>query len=136
MIDLKLNPSRRELKWFAVLHTLFLAFVASVVYRSSGSTLVPYVILGIALPIGVLGFFAPQCVRWIYVAWAVAAFPIGLVVSHVFMAVFFFLVFTPAGLLMRLCGRDPMNRRFDKKAKSYWIIRPPQQGTKRYFRQF
>jgi hypothetical protein len=47
------------------------------------------------------------------------------VVTPVVMALLFFFTVTPVGLLMRLTGKDPMYRRFDPAAKSYWIMRVP-----------
>jgi hypothetical protein len=52
------------------------------------------------------------------------------------MALIFYLVVTPLGVIMRLTGRDPMERRFDPKAKTYWKPRPTQTDASRYFRQF
>lgn len=46
-------------------------------------------------------------------------------VSPVMMAAIFYLVVTPAGLLMRWRGKDPLHRRFDRAATSYWIVRQP-----------
>jgi hypothetical protein len=47
------------------------------------------------------------------------------VVSPVVLGAIFFGVFTPAGFVMRLVGRDAMARRFDPAAKSYWVKRDP-----------
>lgn len=47
------------------------------------------------------------------------------VVNPVVMAVLFFLVILPTGLLLRLMGKDPMRRRFDPAATTYWIRRDP-----------
>ena len=41
------------------------------------------------------------------------------------MGIIFFLVVTPTGILMRLTGRDPLNRRFERSASTYWITRTP-----------
>lgn len=43
---------------------------------------------------------------------------------------------TPAGLLMRVPGRDPMDREIDRCAKSCWIEQKPQCNIGHYFRQF
>lgn len=136
MIDLNLNPSRKELKLFAVLQIVFFAIVAGFVYRRTGSTTAAAVIVAVAAVVGGIGFFATPFMRLIYVAWLLAVYPIGWTISHVLMTLIFFLVVTPLGLLMRLFGRDPMQRRFDPSARSYWQTRPPQQGTQQYFRQF
>jgi hypothetical protein len=37
----------------------------------------------------------------------------------------FYLVFTPAGLVMRLSGKDPLRLRLESDMKSYWIQRRP-----------
>lgn len=43
--------------------------------------------------------------------------------GRVAMAVVFFGVLTPVALVMRLSGRDPLRRRFDRDAASYWLAR-------------
>jgi hypothetical protein len=65
-----------------------------------------------------------------------AAYPIGWVVSHVLLALIYFGVLTPIGRIMAVCGYDPMERRFDRAASSYWIEREPNRDASRYFRQF
>jgi hypothetical protein len=67
-----------------------------------------------------------------YLAW-----PIGFVVSHVVLALVYYLVLTPIGLAMRVFGYDPMRREFDRSAESYWIARDTAEiKAERYFRQF
>jgi len=59
-----------------------------------------------------------------------------LVVSFVILAAIYYAVLTPIGLLMRLVGYDPMCRRRDANAASYWTSREPVDDVRRYFRQF
>ena len=47
------------------------------------------------------------------------------VVNPVIMALLFYLTVVPTGLIMRLAGKDPLRRRFDPEAKTYWIERNP-----------
>lgn len=49
-----------------------------------------------------------------------AAFAVPIV-----MRLLFFGVVTPIGVAMRLAGRDPLRRRHDPAASSYWILRRP-----------
>jgi hypothetical protein len=37
----------------------------------------------------------------------------------------FFLAVTPTALIMRALGKDPMNRKLDSEAETYWIDRAP-----------
>jgi hypothetical protein len=45
--------------------------------------------------------------------------------SWVFLALIFFTTVTPIGLLLRMLGKDPLRRRFDARASTYWIERRP-----------
>jgi hypothetical protein len=65
-----------------------------------------------------------------------AAFPIGWLVSHALLAIIYYLVITPIGLVMRGLGKDPIQKRFDPTRKSYWVKREATRDRSRYFRQF
>ncbi len=52
------------------------------------------------------------------------------------MLILFYLIFTPVGLIVRLIGRDALQRRFDGQAKTYWSPLEIDIPAKRYFRQF
>ena len=46
---------------------------------------------------------------------------LGRIISPIIMALIFFLVVTPIGLIMRLLRKDLLNLKYNKKNKSYWI---------------
>ena len=58
-------------------------------------------------------------------AWTKLGQLLGRIVNPVVTALLFFLVFTPAGLLMRLLGKDPLRLRPERGASTYWIARQP-----------
>ena len=41
------------------------------------------------------------------------------------MGLIFFVAVTPTALIMRLVGKDPLHRRFEPEARTYWIERRP-----------
>ena len=47
------------------------------------------------------------------------------VVNPLVMAVIYFGVVTPTGLIMRVLGKDPLRLRYDPDAESYWLHRDP-----------
>ncbi len=47
------------------------------------------------------------------------------IVSPLVMGMLFFVAVTPVALIMRLLGKDVLNLRFQRGAKSYWIERTP-----------
>src|SRR5947208_202457 len=70
-----------------------------------------------------LAVVRPELLRWPFVGLSVVTWPVGLVVSWVVLAVLFYAVITPVGLMMRLVGRDALARRFDRGAATYWTER-------------
>ena len=136
LIDVNWNPSRTELRVFAGLQLIFFAIVAWMIsHRFEGTTL-PRVVMIISGIAAVAGLIGPKLLRPVYVIWMAAVLPIGWVVSHVMIAAVFYLMITPFGQIMKLCGRDPMERKFETTAKTYWKTRSQQTDTKRYFRQY
>jgi hypothetical protein len=49
---------------------------------------------------------------------------LGAIVNPIVTALLFFLVFTPAGLLARALGKDPLRLKRAPEASTYWISRP------------
>jgi hypothetical protein len=141
MIDLNLNPSKKELRTFGLCAMAFLAFVAWIVWRKTGSAPASLGVFGAGIAIALLGLTIPQVLKPLFVGLMIVNYPIGWVVTHIVMAFIFYCVVTPVGVIMRLSGRDPMERTFDRTAKTYWKRRRQESesvvgGTSRYFRQF
>ena len=82
-----------------------------------------------------IGLLRPPAVRPLYVLLTAVALPIGLVLSFLVLLMVYGLLVTPIGIAMRLSGRDPLTRRRDREADSYWTPRAPRPDVKRYFRQ-
>ena len=66
----------------------------------------------------------------------IVALPIGFVLSHVIMAIIFYLVITPIGLVFRLMGRDVLGRRMDRQRRTFWHERGPQRSPASYFKLY
>jgi hypothetical protein len=136
MIEINRNPSRSELMLFGVLLGLFLALAGAVAFWRFGAARVAYVLWAAAAAAPLVYFALPPVRRPLYLGWMYAAFPIGWAVSHAVMAAAFFGVVTPTGLVMRLFGRDPLARRLDPGAATYWTPRRRAPDRSRYFRQY
>lgn len=88
---------------------------------------------------GVLGLTAlvrASFAASVYAFWMDAALPVGWSISRALLALIWYLVVTPIGLLMRRFRRNPMEPRFDRDAPSYWTPRRQTAGRDRYFRQY
>ncbi len=137
LVDINWHPERKELRKFAIA-----ALIASLLL-----SVLLYVIKGIAFKWGAiivavgavifLSSFICICVtRIIYLTLISVTFPIGYVVSFVLLAAFYFLLLTPLGLFFRLIGRDPLCRKFNPDAKSYWLTHRSTDSLERYFHQY
>ncbi len=70
-----------------------------------------------------------------YLLWMGIAFVMGNIVSRVVLAIVWYLVLTPAGLVARATGRDRLALRRDARA-SWWVDLPRGRGHDHYERQF
>jgi hypothetical protein len=136
MIDINWDPSRRELRQFGGLCILFFGGLSAWAWFGHESSLWATVAGTAAVVLGGLGLAAPGLLRWVFVGWTLAAFPIGWTISHILMAIIYFGLITPIGLVMRAVGYDPMEREFDRQATTYWKKHEQSQDVGRYFRQF
>jgi hypothetical protein len=97
---------------------------------------VAYVVWAIAGTFTLVYYAAPPLRRWMYLGAMYATYPIGMVISYITLGVIYFGLFTLVGLLLKLFRYDPLQRRFDPQAKTYWIARREQRKPAGYFRQF
>ena len=139
--DVNWNPGLRERKKFA--GSLVIGFPVIAVVFSLVTWLVKHSWnpffwkLGvIGLAVGVVLWLAPQIARPFYVVWYFLGCCVGIVVGNIVFALFFYLVFTPFGLLRRAANRKSFPKGFDRSASTYW--QPAEKGVdlKRYYRQF
>ncbi len=113
--------SAKELRRFGVTVGIPLALLAGVgVWR--GHTILPAVLGGAALALGVLALLAPRLLRPVHKLWMKIADALAWFNTRVLLGVIYFLVMTPTGIVMRLLGRDPLDRRL-KDRPSYWVVR-------------
>lgn len=130
------DPSRRQLAVFAAAWAVFFAAAGTGILARGGSAALAGVVWATAAALPAIGWLSPRLLRMAYLGTAWLAFPIGFVVSYLILAAVYYLVLTPTGLLMRALGHDPLGRRFDAGAESYWTPRKAEGSLKRYFRQF
>jgi hypothetical protein len=136
MIDLNLNPTKKELRIFSLALWWLFSIVGLIVWRKTGSATTGMTLSLIGLVLAAIGFAVPTAMRPVFIVMNVVNYPIAWTFTHIIMAFIFYFVVTPVGVIMRWTGRDPMERVFDRKAKTYWKSRRIDPNPGRYFRQF
>ena len=127
----RINSDLKSLRKFGMTMGIALLAVAVFIIMRRHD---PQPALLIALIFFILGIAAPILLKPLYIAWMRFAYLLGWVNTRLLLAIIFYLVFTPIGLVMRLCGVDPLKRKINKKEKSYWEKRESTQLS--YERQF
>lgn len=136
VIDINLTPSKRELTWFGLIQVVFFTLVGALVLWRAQSLSAALTIWSLGAMLALVYFVVRPLRRPMYFGWMYAVYPLGWTLSHLLLGAIFFLVIVPIGQTMRLCGRDPMQRKFEPNAPSYWALRNADSTPARYFRQF
>ena len=80
--------------------------------------------LGGGLVLYAASSFAYPIMKPVHVAWMTMAQVLGWISTRIVLSIFFYLVLAPGGLLMRLLGKDILDKRVDKSATTNWRQRP------------
>jgi hypothetical protein len=136
LIEINWKPSSRDLRQFAgIWFPAFFVLVGTLIWYRAQTLTVPVVLAAIAVVVAVVGLVRPSAIRPLFHAWMVAVYPVGWLTSHLLLGIVYFLIITPIGAVLRLCGYDPMERSFDRSRKTYWVPHNPSAKAARYFRQ-
>jgi Saxitoxin biosynthesis operon protein SxtJ len=134
--DVSFRPPTQTLRQFAVLWLIFFGGLAGWQGYVRSNPGLAAVLGALAVVVGGLGILWPSAVRWLYVGWMVAAFPIGWTISQLILICLYLGLFTPVALVFRILGRDALSRRFLHGPATYWAAKPAVTDPKRYFQQF
>lgn len=122
-----INASRSALRNFAFVLGLLLLSMGILSWYRDRPLWFAFVAGGLLL--SALAFVKPHWIRPVYFVAAGIAAVIGYFLSRLILFVVFAFVLTPIALLVRLFGKDPMQRRLDPKAGTYWITREKKTKT-------
>lgn len=145
MIEINWQPDDRTMRQFGAIALVgfgllaLLAWNEKLVFSVGLGTARPYVAGGFAALGALSGLFslvAPQANKPIFLGLTLLSYPIGFVLSYVIMGFLFYGLITPLAVVFRVAGKDPMHRRFDRQAATYWSDARPRRGKESYFRQF
>lgn len=135
MIEIDWTPTPRDLRRFAVVFGLGFSAIG-VIPSWAGDWQPAMAIWRAAFLVGLVSAVVPEAVRPLYLAWMGVAFAVGWTISHALLAAVYFGMMVPLGLVLRVLGRDPLQRAFDRAALTYWSPRQRPTGVDRYFRQY
>ncbi len=114
MDEIKISSNRS----FGIVFFVVFLLIALYPLTNSGEIRIWSVIISLIFLI--LGLLRSKILNPLNKLWFNFGIFLGKIISPFIMAIIFFLVVTPIGLIMRMLGKDVLNLKFDK-TKSYWI---------------
>ena len=134
LVRINPRPSPRQLLVFAVAWVLLAGWLGWT-QESKGRTTAALACWALAAVAPLAGLLWREGLRWLYVGLSYLTYPIGLVISSAVLVLFYYGVLTPIGLVLRVCGYDPLQQRATSRTTSYWRARPGPRRPADYFRQ-
>jgi hypothetical protein len=125
---------RRRLRWFGLLVGGIFAVISHLPVVLSDEPPRIWALAASAILV-IPALVMPSLLKPIYGIWMFVGHVLGWVNTRIILGVLYYLLFTPAGFLMRRFGSDPMRRKPDPKADTYRVLRQarPASHMKRQF---
>lgn len=126
---------RREQRKFGVVMAAAFVVLACIRWWLKGYT--PVMLFGVAGAFLVLAIVGPRALKPVFAAWLKFAEALNWVVTRVALIAVFMLLIVPTRLVLRVFGKDPLNRRWLPDASTYWEDAEEQPDEfERYLNQF
>ncbi len=140
--EINMDPTLKERRKFGLL--LLVGFpIAGLIWllillgiSSEWRPSVFYVFASVGLGLGSFAALVPQLSRPLYITWHCLTKAIELSISYILLAILFFLVVTPIGLIRRRHPNTPIVKGFQKDKDSYWRDVAKPKSLSQYYRQF
>lgn len=130
----KLNLDNKNLKKFGITMGGTLLVISWLMVRKGHNGLIPVIISGLFF---CAAFSAPLLLKPIYILWMRGAFILGWLNTRLILIAVFYLILTPIGLVLKLCGKDLLEEEINNSKKSYWKKEEKREfKTTDYERQF
>jgi len=133
-MKLKLKENPREWQKFTGVFALLILAVTFSLFRRR---ILPIEAVAAALGFGIVLVLAaliqPRWFRPLYRRGMTVSFHIGQFMGKILLSIFFLVVVTPLGILLRLCGKDLLQLKANSGATSYW---QPARNSKNFEQQF
>ena len=110
--------SRAELRNFGLLMCGAFAVIGCLRWWLRGHA--PAALFVIAMVFLVFGLVLPVVLKPVYHAWMKFALALNWVMTRVLLTIAFYGMIAPAGIIYRLVAGDPLKRKWDPAAGTYW----------------
>jgi hypothetical protein len=125
---------KKSLRKFGLLIGGIFIIISMLLYFNDAAELLFWILILFGSGLFISGLVFPEILRSIYIGWMIGAIVLGWFVSRIILAILFYLVLAPIGLLAKIVGKKFLDLKYDDKP-SYWILKEKKQNidyTKMY----
>lgn len=112
---------KKDLRNFALIWSIIFILIALVPLFKGHDLRIWSLIVAVFFTL--IGFIKPEILSSFYKIWMRIGEFIGGIISKIMLFILYFFIFTPIAFVLRLIGKDMLNKKIDKSQKSYWNIR-------------
>lgn len=124
---------KSKLKEFGLTMAAFLSLLNLFLFWRRGEIFVPITLFSVLFLF--FSFIGTGILKPVYQIWMAFSLVMGKCVTALILAVLFYLVLTPMGLLMKLLNKDLLGLKFNRRKNSYWVPKD-QSSESSYEKQF
>ncbi len=117
-----MNTDKKEIKKFGFILTFFLLMVAMFSFFKRHEVRA-YLIFGLAGTVLLLNLINTKIMMPVYIAAMKSAAVLGFINTRIILFFIFYFIFTPIAFVLRLFGKDFLEREKNKDKISYWSKR-------------
>jgi hypothetical protein len=132
LVEMNWNPNNRQLRQFGLVALVALPLLG---WLWSGSPTAIWITAAVGAALAAAGLLYPRVVKPVFLGLTLVAVPIGMVISEVALAVVFYGLFVPLGLIFRLIGRDVLQLKLERQTITYWQRKKRPSDASSYLRQ-
>jgi hypothetical protein len=132
----KTRDELKDLRQFGIVLAAILIVFGAIHFLKHRTILAEW-FCGAGLIVLCLGLLAPRRLKNVYAVFLKVAHAIGWFNTRVILILIYYAILTPIAVILRICGKDLLNRKIEKSVSSYWSVRQSAKPTKEQLeRQF
>ena len=130
-----IKTGKKDIRSFGVTFAIIFLMIAGFLYYQEKDSFQLFIYL--AGSFSGLGFILPILLKPFYMVWMIFATILGWFMTKMILSLFFYIIITPIGLLLKILGKDLLHLKEQENKKSYWNIRNSEdEKNQNYEKQF
>ena len=116
------STDKKELRSFGLIMAGMIALFFGLIIPWLWSIVLPlwpWVVSSIFL---ISAIAVPAVLRPVFIVWMKVGHVLGWINTRLILGIVFYLVIAPTGILLKLLGKDPLKRKYDKNSLSYRTV--------------